>query len=179
MRFQRFRQFAAVLLFACLTSSPALAHGSRHGNVPIYATFGFQWTPMNYFGGTEVDPNDPDPTLRVTETQGAARLHNGKVVAFVTRDELDIVQGHITSDYAILMFSPEDWVYTEYDHIQAGYDPVTNTASFGGALTVTGGEGRFAGATGNLTIRSKVLFWPMPSVGVFEIKGVIKTQQPD
>ena len=177
MRIQQFRQFAAVLLLVCLTSSPALAHGSRHGNVPIYATFGFQWTPMNYFGGIEVDDSNPDPTERVTETQGAARLHNGKVVAFVTRDELDIVEGHITSEYAILMFSPEDWVYTMYDHIQAGYDPVTNTASFSGPLTVVGGEGRFEGATGNLTIRSKVLFGPL--VGVYEIKGVIKTQQPD
>ena len=40
-------------------------------------------------------------------------------------------------------------------------------------MTVVGGEGRFAGATGTLSIRSRVLFGPL--VGTFEIKGVIKT----
>jgi hypothetical protein len=65
-------------------------------------------------------------------------------------------------------------VYAEYVKIPAGYNPVTNTASFGGPMHVTGGEGRFQGATGELTIRSRVLFGPL--VGVFDIKGVIKTK---
>jgi len=40
-------------------------------------------------------------------------------------------------------------------------------------VRVLSGDGRFLGATGNLTVRSKVLFGPL--VGVFEIKGVIVT----
>jgi hypothetical protein len=40
-------------------------------------------------------------------------------------------------------------------------------------MTVVRGWGRFAGAAGSLTIRSKILFGPL--VGTFDIKGVIKT----
>ena len=154
---QRLRQCAALLL-ACLAFSPAMAQEA----VPINATFGFQWTPVDW-----------STPVRVTSTEGAAGLPNGKVVAILTQDRLDIIQGHITSDYVILVFSPSDVVYAMYDKIPAGFDPATNTASFGGPMQVVGGEGRFAGATGELSIRSKVLFGPL--VGTFDIKGVIRT----
>ena len=41
-------------------------------------------------------------------------------------------------------------------------------------MTVLGGEGRFDGATGELSIRTTIRFDPLP-VGTFDIKGVIKT----
>jgi hypothetical protein len=153
----RFKIAAAALVLACVMSGTALAE-----SVPINATFGFQWT--------MVDWSTP---VRVTSTEGAAGLPNGTVLSIVTHDRLNIIENHITSDYVILFFSPDDFVYAMYDRIPAAYDPSTNTASFGGPLTVVGGEGRFQGATGNLTIRSKVLFGPL--VGTFEVKGVIKT----
>lgn len=73
----------------------------------------------------------------------------------------------------ILAFSETDWVYARYTDISAGFDPATNTASFGGPLEVYGGTGRFVGATGTLTIHTKILF-SLP-VGTFAIKGVIRT----
>lgn len=153
-----FQKTAAALALAWLASSPALAQEA----VPINATFGFQWTPVDW-----------STQIRVTATEGAAGLPNGTVISIVTQDRLDIIAGHITSDYVILFFSPADVVYAMYDRIPAGYDAATDTASFGGAMTVLGGEGRFLGASGNLTIRSKVLFGPL--VGIFDIKGVIET----
>jgi hypothetical protein len=100
-------------------------------------------------------------------------LPNGKVIGIATRDHLNVITGTVSSDYVTLAFSETDWVYAEYDNIPAGYDPATNTASFGGPLKVVGGEGRFVGATGTLVIRSRILF-SMP-VGTFDIQGVIKT----
>jgi hypothetical protein len=153
-----FQKTAAALALAWLVLSPALAQQA----VPINATFGFQWTPVDW-----------STPVRVTATEGAAGLPNGTVISIVTQDRLDIIEGHITSDYVILFFSPSDVLYAMYDRIPAGYDSATDMASFGGPLTVVAGEGRFLGASGNLTIRSKVLFGPL--VGIFEIKGVIVT----
>ncbi len=150
---------AAAVFAVCLLSGAAIAGEA----VPINATFGIQWTPVDW----------SNPTDRITESAGAAGLPNGKVIGVVTRDHLDAVHGSIKSDYVIIAFSDTDWVYAEYDGIPAGYNPATNTASFSGPLKVLGGEGRFVGATGTLSIRSTILF-SLP-VGTFDIKGVIKT----
>ncbi len=132
--------------------------------VPVNTSFGIQWTPVNW----------SVPTDRITESLGAAPLPNGHVIGIATRDHLDAVNGRITSDYVMIAFSATDWVYARYDHIPAVYDPATNTASFFGPLQVVGGEGRFAGATGTLSIRTTIQFDPLP-VGTFDVKGVIKT----
>jgi hypothetical protein len=71
-----------------------------------------------------------------------------------------------------LFFSYDDGVVVEYTGT-ASFDPQTFTASFYGPMTVIGGWGRFAGSSGALMIRSKILFGPL--VGTFEIQGVIKT----
>jgi hypothetical protein len=50
-------------------------------------------------------------------------------------------------------------------------------------MTVVGGLGRFEGASGSLTIRSSIFFYPFfslpnlggPYAGTLHIKGVIKT----
>ena len=146
-------------------SGPAIAAEA----VPINATFGIQWTPVDWSVITD----------RITESLGAAGLPNGRVISIATRDHLDAVNGRITSDYAVIAFSDSDWVWAEYDNIPAAYDAATNTASFFGPLKVVGGGGRFVGATGTLSIRTTILFpakgSPIPPVGTFDIKGVIKT----
>jgi hypothetical protein len=131
--------------------------------MPINTTFGIQWTPVDWSNLSD----------RITESLGAAGLPNGKTLAVATRDHLDAINGRVTSDYVVLLFSETDWVYAEYSDIPAGYDPATNIASFGGPLHVVGGEGKFAGASGTLTIHSKILF-SLP-VGTFAIKGVVHT----
>lgn len=155
------------LSVALLASATVAANGSTDGYrhrdlVPVNLTFGVQWTAVDW-----TDPED-----RITETLGAAGLHYGKVVAIATRDHLDTVAGTISADYVTLIFSDADRVYAAYEDIPAGYDPATNTASFGGPLRIVGGEGRYAGATGTLRIRSRILF-SLP-VGTFDIDGVIK-----
>jgi hypothetical protein len=142
-----------------LISQPSIAGEA----VPINATFGIAWTPVDW----------SDPTDRITESLGAAQLPGGRTVGIATRDHLNTVTGRISSDYVILAFSDTDWVYAQYTEIRAGYDPATNTAGFGGPLEVVGGEGRFVGASGTLTIKSKILF-SLP-VGTFAVKGVIRT----
>jgi hypothetical protein len=132
--------------------------------VPINTSFGVQWTPVDW----------SVPTDRITECLGAAPLPNGKVLGIATRDHLDAVNGRITSDYVMIVFSDTDWVYAQYTNIPAAYHPQTNTASFSGPLTVVGGEGRFLGASGTLSIKSAVQFYPLP-VATFDIKGVIRT----
>jgi len=155
------------LSVALLVSATALADGGADGHrhrdvIPLNATFGVQWTPVDW----------SNPEDRITETLGAAGLRNGKVIGIATRDHLNAVAGTISSDYVTLVFSDADRVYAEYENIPAGYDPATDTASFGGPLRVVGGEGLFAGATGTLRIRSRILF-SLP-VGTFDIDGVIK-----
>lgn len=149
----------AALAAALLISSVAIAGEA----IPINATFGIQWTPVDW----------SDAADRITESMGAAGLPNGRTLGIATRDHLDTITNRISSDYVVIAFSESDWVYAEYLDIPAGYDPATNTASFGGPLQVVGGEGRFVGASGTLTIRSRILF-SMP-VGTFAIKGVIRT----
>jgi hypothetical protein len=149
---------------AALTVVLLVAHVAMAGEaIPVNATFGIEWTPVDW----------SDPADRITETLGAAGLPNGKTIGIATRDHLDTVTGRISSDYVVLAFSNADWIYAQYVAIPAGYDPVTDTASFGGPLEVIGGEGKFVGARGTLTIRSKILF-SLP-VGTFDIQGVIKT----
>jgi len=149
---------AAALAAALLVSSAAIAGEA----VPINATFGIQWTPVDW----------TNPSDQITESLGAAGLPNGRTIGIAIRDHLDAVHGSVTSDTVVLFFSDTDWVYAEYSGIPAGYDPATDTASFGGPLAVVGGEGRFLNATGTLTIRSRILF-SLP-VGTFAIKGVIR-----
>ena len=147
------------LAAAILASGVAMAGEA----VPINASFGIQWTPVDW----------TNPADRITESLGAAGLPNGRTIGIATRDHLDTTTGRISSDYVTLMFSASDWLYAQYTDIPAGYDPVTNRASFSGPLNVVGGEGRFVGATGTLTVRTRILFL-MP-VGTFDIKGVIRT----
>jgi hypothetical protein len=153
----------ALAVAATLLVSGAALAGEA---VPVNATFGIQWTPENW------DPAAMDnPPVRETSSLGAAGLPNGKVIAIQSYDFLDPAAGTIQGQ-AALAFSYEDGVFVEYTGA-AGFDPLTFTASFRGPMTVVGGWGRFAGATGSLTIRSKILFGPF--VGTFDIKGVIKT----
>jgi len=152
-----FRMTAATLALAWVVSGSAVAQEA----VPVNATFGFQWTPVDW-----------STPVRVTATEGAAGRPNGTVISILTQDRLDMIEGHVTSDYVVLFFSPSDVVYARYDRLPAAYDPATDRASFAGPLTVVSGEGRFLGAVGDLTIRSTVLFRPL--VGTFEVKGVIK-----
>ena len=148
------------LLTLWAISAVAIAGGA----VPINTSFGVQWTPVDW----------SVPTDRITECLGAAPLPNGKVLGIATRDHLDAVNGRITSDYVMIVFSGTDWVYAQYTSIPAVYYPETNTASFFGPLQVVGGEGRFVGATGTLSLRTTVQFYPLP-VATYDIKGVIKT----
>jgi hypothetical protein len=151
-----------VLTAAWLVSAAALAGEA----VPVNATFGIQWTAKNW------NPYAPDnPIVRETTSLGAAGLPNGKVLAIDSRDFLDTKAGTIQGQ-AALLFSYEDGVLVEYSGV-AGFNPLTYTAAFYGPMTVVAGWGRFAGATGSLTIRSNILFGPL--VGTFDIKGVIKT----
>jgi hypothetical protein len=153
---------AFVLAAAWLISAAALAGEA----VPVNATFGIQWTPENW------DPSAPNnPPVRETSSLGAAGLPNGKVIAIQSYDFLDPQAGTINGQ-AALLFSYEDGVLVEYSGA-AGFNAQTFTASFYGPMTVVAGWGRFAGATGSLTIRSNILFGPL--VGTFDIKGVIKT----
>jgi hypothetical protein len=151
-----------VLTAAWLVSAAALAGEA----VPVNATFGIQWTPENW------NPYAPDnPVVRDTSTLGAAGLPNGEVLAVQSYDSIDSAAGTIKGQ-AALLFSYEDGVLVEYSGA-AGFNPETYTASFYAPMTVVAGWGRFAGATGSLTIRSNILFGPF--VGTFDIKGVIKT----
>jgi hypothetical protein len=148
------------VLATILLTVPALAGEA----VPINATFGIQWTPIDW----------SSPYGRITESLGAAGLPNGKVLSIYSQDNLDAVNGRITSEFVAIAFSDTDVVYVKYEGIPAVYYPETNTASFFGPVTVLGGEGRFDGATGKLSIRTTIRFSPLP-VGTFDIKGVIKT----
>ena len=150
---------AFALTLAVLVFQPSMAGEA----VPINATFGIAWTLVDW----------DDPADRITESLGAAQLPGGRTVGIATRDHLNTVTGRISSDYLALVLTDTDWVYAQYTDIPAGFDPATNTAGFGGPLEVVGGEGRFAGASGTLTIHSKILF-SLP-VGTFAIKGVIRT----
>jgi hypothetical protein len=151
----------ALALAAALLVSGAAFAGQA---VPINSTFGIQWTIVDW----------SDPYGRITESLGAAGLPNGKVLSIYSQDSLDAVNGRITSEFVAIAFSDTDVVYLKYEGIPAVYFPETNTASFFGPVTVLGGEGRFGGATGKLSIRTNIRFSPLP-VGTFEIKGVIKT----
>ena len=156
----RFLTKTLAVLATILLAGPALAGEA----VPINATFGIQWTPIDW----------SNPYGRITESLGAAGLPNGKVLSLYSQDSLDAVNGRITSEFVAITFSDTDVVYVKYEGIPAVYDPETNTASFFGPVTVLGGEGRFDGATGKLSIRTTIRFSPLP-VGTFDIKGVIKT----
>jgi hypothetical protein len=155
----------ALLKIVAITAAGLVSSAAIAGEaVPINATFGIQWTPVDW----------SDPFGRITESLGAAGLPNGKVLSIYSQDSLDAVNGSITSDFVAIAFSDTDVVYVKYEGIPAVYYPETNTASFFGPVTVLGGEGRFDGATGELSIRTTIRFSPLP-VGTFDIKGVIKT----
>lgn len=160
---------ALALTAAWLVSSAALAGEA----VPVNATFGIQWTPQNWSG----NPQDPASfadgyaTEWLTTTEGAAGLANGKVIAIQSADSLRPLQGTIDGQ-VVLWFSYADAVVLAYQG-SAAFDEAAGTAGYSGPMTVVGGWGRFAGATGSLTIKSHILFYPY--AGTLQIKGVIKT----
>lgn len=152
---------ASISFIVCLMlSGPAHAGES----VPINATFGIAWTQVDW----------SNPLHRITETRGAAGLENGNVIAIATRGHSNVLTGLATSEYVHLRFSETDWVYAQYVDIPIVFDPVTNTASLDGLFEVVGGEGRFAGASGTLAVRIKLLLSSL-LVGTIDIKGVIRT----
>ena len=173
---------ALVITAAWLVSSAALAGEA----VPVNATFGIQWNPENW-DGNPVNPANflPPPntfdTEWITTTQGAAGLPNGRVIAISSTDFLRPAQQSINGE-AVLWFSYTDAVFTVYEGA-AGFDQQAGTASYSGPMTVVGGLGRFAGASGTLTIRSNIFFYPFfsqpyigqPFAGTLHIKGVIRT----
>ena len=160
---------ALALTAALLTSGTALAGEA----VPVNATFGIQWEGVNWKPEYDFDDDEDtvNPVVRTTSSTGAAGLPNGKVLAIESFDALDTVAGTINGQ-AVIYFSYTDGVVLEYSGA-AARDAATGTAGFQGPMTVVAGWGRFEGATGSLTISSRILFWPY--VGRFDIKGVIKT----
>ena len=164
---------ALALTAAWLVSSAAIAGEA----VPVNATFGIQWTPVNW-NGNPLDPASvPDGpfTEWETTTQGAAGLPNGKVIAITSTDFLRPLQQSINGE-ATLWFSYTDAVFTVYEG-SAAFDEAAGTAGYSGPMTVVGGLGRFAGATGSLTIRSKILFWPY--AGTLRAPNVLPTHRHD
>ena len=160
----------ALAITATLLASGAALAGQA---VPVNATFGIQWTPQNWDG----DPLNPanftngPATEWETTTLGAVGLPNGNVIAITSTDFLRPVQQSINGE-AVLWFSYTDAVFAVYEGT-AAFDEQEGTAGYSGPMTVVGGLGRFAGATGSLTIKSHILFWPY--AGTLHVKGVIKT----
>lgn len=133
-------------------------------SVPINAKFGIEWTQVNW----------SNPLNRISETRGAAGLPNGNSIGIATRGRSSAATGLASSEYVHLRYSATDWVYAQYVDMPVTFDPVTNTASFDGPLTVIGGEGRFSGASGTLKIHLEILFGDL-LVGTVAINGVIRT----
>ena len=101
--------------------------------------------------------------------------HLGKATAVTNDQVVNLVTGVSSATYTFTAANG-DTVVLEMDFQSSPVDPISGGVTFEGTYAVTGGTGRFAGATGSGTlIGSAVFTGPNNGVGSFTVTGTISS----
>jgi hypothetical protein len=114
------------------------------------------------------------PFAHITVIGEGKATHLGKATAVTTNQLVNLNNGESTATYTYTAANG-DTVVLEMD-FQSTVDPISGAVTFEGTYEVTGGTGRFAGATGSgMLIGAAVFAGPNNGVGSFTVTGTISS----
>jgi hypothetical protein len=151
----------AVLL--ALVVIPAFQRPASAGAlVPFHASF-----------TTEFSSSVAFPLVHITVNGEGQALHMGRTEASTTNQVVNLITGVGTATYTLTAANGdtvriEMAVHTEF--------PSSTSVTFSGTYEVTGGTGRFSGATGSGTIEGSANFTSASDgVGEFTLDGILSS----
>jgi hypothetical protein len=156
--------FLIPMLFACFAVVPILVPtpASARDQVPFRAAF-----------GTEVEIEFVYPFFYISVTGQGNASHLGATSAVTDNQIVNVETGSATATYT-LTGANGDTVILEMV-FQTTFLP-NNAVTFEGDYTVTGGTGRFYGATGSGNLAgSAIVTGPNTGVGSFSVAGTISS----
>ena len=155
--------FLIPMLLACFAAAPILAPtpASARDQVPFRAAF-----------GTEVEIEFVYPFFYISVTGQGNASHLGATSAITDNQVVNLETGSATATYT-LTGANGDTVVLEMS-FQTTFVP--GGVTFEGTYTVTGGTGRFYGATGSGDLAgSAIVTGPNTGVGSFSVTGTISS----
>ncbi len=156
--------FLIPMLLACFAVAPILAPtpALARDEVPFRAAF-----------GTEVQIEFVYPFFYISVTGQGNASHLGAISAVTDNQIVNIETGSATATYT-LTGANGDTVVLEMI-FQTTFLP-NNAVTFEGTYTVTGGTGRFYGATGSGDLAgSAIVTGPNTAIGSFSVAGTISS----
>jgi hypothetical protein len=156
--------FLIPMFLACFAVAPVLAPtpASARDQVPFTAAF-----------GTEVQIEFVYPFFYISVTGQGNASHLGTTSAVTNNQIVNVETGHATATYT-LTGANGDTVVLEMI-FQTTFLP-NNAVTFEGTYTVTGGTGRFYGATGSGDLAgSAIATGPNTGIGLFTLAGTISS----
>jgi hypothetical protein len=163
-RFLSHLRFATALLLACFAAVIVLAPtpASAGDQVPFRAGF-----------STQVEIEFVYPFFYISVTGQGNASHMGATTAVTDNQVVNVIDGSATATYT-LTGANGDTVVLEMI-FQTTFLP-DNAVTFEGSYTVTGGTGRFNGATGaGVLAGSAIVTGPNTGVGAFSVTGTISS----
>ena len=114
------------------------------------------------------------PIALITVNGEGQGTHRGKATAGTTNQLVNLDNGASTATYTFTAANGDTVVLEEA--FQSTVDPISGRVTFEGTYEVTGGTGRFAGATGSgMLIGSAVFTSATGGVGSFTVTGTISS----
>ena len=151
------------LTLAVATTLIAFAQPIRGGSeVPFHAAFDTTFTAT--FG--------PGPVAHISVTGEGNASHLGRTGARSRLQDVSLVTGGGVASYTLVAANGDSITFDSEFEGTLPPDPVT----FNGSYEITGGTGRFAGATGSGALNGTAIFTgPASGFGSFSLDGTISS----
>jgi hypothetical protein len=114
------------------------------------------------------------PIARITVIGQGQATPLGTATAATTNQLVNLNTGESTATYTFAAANGDTFVLEE--KFLSTFDPTSGRVTFDGTYVVTGGTGRFAGATGSGTLSGSAVFTgPNNGIGSFTLLGTISS----
>jgi hypothetical protein len=137
----------------------------------LFATSSSAARPFRASFTTEFSSTAAFPLVHVTVTGEGQALHMGRTEASTTNQVVNLITGAGTATYTLTAANGDTLVV---DMTVSTQFPSPTQITFAGSFSVTGGTGRFTGATGSGSIEGSATFTSQSDgVGEFSLDGEI------
>ena len=133
-----------------------------------------QQVPFSAAFTTEFESDGNFPISLITVIGVGKATHLGKATTVTDNQLVNLITGQSTATYTYTAANGDTVVLEE--EFLSTFDQMAGRVTFEGTYVVTGGTGRFAGATGSgMLIGSAVFTGPNNGVGSFTVTGTISS----
>jgi hypothetical protein len=113
------------------------------------------------------------PFINITVNGDGQARHLGRTHASTTNQQGHLITGHVTATYTLAAANGDTLVI---EMVADSVFPSSTTVIFEGTYEITGGTGRFAGASGSGLLNGNATFTgPAGGIGEFSLSGTVSS----